>query len=157
MSKKGKDFKMPTPLFSRAIYENLGAIAINEYRKITFDKSNPKMANKQSFPKYSKGYEKRKATGKINVGGQKRTVHGGYARSVAPVAVGGLLLDTQHSVSPANNAIYIGWTSHAYKVDHLRKMGRILTSRSNPINPDVIKKMMLYTLVGMLKQIRLIG
>ena len=114
MSKRGKDFKMPTPLFGRPFYENLGAIAINEYRKITFDKSNPKMANKQSFPSYTSKYKDRKSTGKI-----KRSDKN-YSNSKAPVLTGDLMIDTQHSVSPKENAIYIGWTSHAYKVDHLR-------------------------------------
>ena len=56
MSKKGKDFKIPAPLFSKVFYETLGSVAVNEYRKITFDKSNPKMSNNSPFPRYSSGY-----------------------------------------------------------------------------------------------------
>ena len=136
MAKKGKDFKLPTPMFNKAFYNIIGTIAINEYRKITYDKSNPKMADDRSFPKYSKSYETRKKSNKL------KRQNSQYAQSTAPVVSGDLLLDTQHTVSPEDNAIYIGWTSHAYKLDHLRKMGRILTSKSNPINPNVIKKIM---------------
>ena len=137
MSKKGKDFKIPTPLFSNQFYNLLGSVAVNEYRKITFDKSNPKMADGSNFKKYtSKTYESRKKANKL------RRQDGSYSNSTAPVLSGDLMLDTKHSVSPKENAIYIGWTSHAYKVDHLRKMKRVLTSKAHPINPDVIKKMM---------------
>ena len=137
MSKKGKDFKMPSPLFGKVFYETLAGVAVNEYRKITFDKSNPKMADGSDFKKYtSKSYENRKKANKL------RRQDGSYSNSTAPVLSGDLMLDTKASASPKENAIYIGWSSHAYKVDHLRKMGRILTSKSNPINPNVIKKLM---------------
>ena len=137
MSKKGKDFKMPSPLFGKVFYETLAGVAVNEYRKITFDKSNPKMSDCKQFKKYtSKTYESRKKANKL------RRQDGSYSNSTAPVLSGDLMLDTKASASPKENAIYIGWSSHAYKVDHLRKMGRILTSKSNPINPNVIKKLM---------------
>ena len=63
MAKKGKPFEIPSPLFGKEFYNRLASVAVNEYRKITFDKSNPKMANKQPFPKYSKGYERAKSKG----------------------------------------------------------------------------------------------
>ena len=140
MSKKGKDFKMPDPLFSFAFMNHLGAEIRDEYKAYTFSKSNPRMANKQSFPKYSKGYEKRKATGKITINKLKMTIEGGYERSKAPVATGALKLDTKHKAG--KNFIDIGWDAQEYKVKHLRKMGRILTDRSNPISDDVLKKIM---------------
>jgi len=140
MSKRGKDFKMPKPLFSFAFMNHLGAEIKDEYKEYTFNKSNPRMANKQSFPKYSKGYEKQKATGNISVNRQRRKIEGGYERSKAPVATGGLKTDTQHKAG--KDFIDLGWSSHAYKVKHLRKMGRILTDKGNPISDDVLKKIM---------------
>ena len=154
MARKGKPFEIPFPLFGKVFYETLAGVAVNEYRKITFDKSNPKMANKQPFPKYSnKGagvgwrtingkkvfidsYENRKKTGKL------RRQDSSFANSTAPVLTGDLMLDTKASAAPKENAIYIGWSSHAYKLDHLRTNKRILTSKTYPINPDVIKKIM---------------
>ena len=137
MARKGKPFEIPFPLFGKVIYETLAGVAVNEYRKITFDKSSPKMANKQPFPKYtSKSYQNRKQTNKL------KRQDSSYANSTAPVVTGDLMLDTKASAAPKENAIYIGWSSHAYKLDHLRTTKRILTSKTYPINPDVIKKMM---------------
>lgn len=136
MAKKGKDFKMPDPLFSFAFMNHLGAEIRDEYKDYTFNKSNPRMANKQPFPKYSKGYEKQKATGRVN----KKTVEGGYERSTAPVSSGKLKLDTKHKAG--KNFIDLGWDAQEYKVKNLRKMGRVLTSSSNPISHDVLKKIM---------------
>ena len=143
MAKKGKPFEIPSPLFGKEFYNRLAGVAVNEYRKITFDKSNPKMANKQPFPKYSKGYENRKQTNKL------KRQDSSFANSTAPVVTGDLMLDTKASAAPKEDAIYIEWSSHAYKLDYLRNIksanapeGRILTSKKYPINPDVIKKIM---------------
>ena len=138
MAKKGKDFKIPDPLFSADFLRDLAEKAKDEYKKITFDKSSPKMADGKPFPKYSKVYKERKRGGKIS------RSRGEYANSTAPVLTGDLALDTDASYSVSKNAIYIGWTSHADKVDWLRNMkpARILTSRSHPINPKILDKIM---------------
>ncbi len=145
MPEKGKRFKMPDPLFSAKFLQTLAEKAKNEYRKITFDKASPKMANGQSFPKYSKGYEKQKKSGRI--GSKKKGfthVSGGYQTSTAPFVRGDLHNDTTAGHSVSKSAIYIGWTSHANKIDWLRDMKptRILTSKSHPINPKILDKIM---------------
>ena len=132
----GKGFVMPDPLFSAGFLQYLAETAKNEYKKITFDKSSPKMADGKPFPKYSKVYKERKRGGKIS------RSRGEYANSTAPVLTGDLALDTDASYSVANESIYIGWTSHSNKVDWLRDNGRILTSRSHPINPKILDKIM---------------
>ena len=133
----GKKFKMPNPLFGKGAYEKLAALAVNEYRKITFDVNNPTMANKKKFPKYkSKSYEKRKESNQLN------RQDGSYAKSTAPVVSGDLMLDTKGDYSAKDNSIYIGWNAEDNKIDWLRDNGRILTSKQYPINPDVVKKMM---------------
>ena len=149
MAKKGKPFEIPSPLFGKEFYNRLASVAVNEYRKITFDKSNPKMANNKPFPKYSKGYERAKSKGEIRVAEQIKKIQGGFERSKAPVATGALWRNTDAVASPKENAIYIGWKGESYKLDYLRNIksanapeGRILTSKKYPINPDVIKKMM---------------
>ena len=125
----GKKFKMPNPLFGKGAYEKLAALAVNEYRKITFDVNNPTMANKKKFPKYkSKSYEKRKESNQLN------RQDGSYAKSTAPVVSGDLMLDTKGDYSLKHESIYIGWNAHANKIDWLRDMSpeRILTSKAHP-------------------------
>ena len=50
--------------------------------------------------------------------------------------------DTNVSASPKENAIYIGWNTHAYKVDHLRAMDRVLTDKNQAMPDSVMKKLM---------------
>ena len=133
---KGKRFKIPTPIFDRKAFEIFEAVAVNEYRKITFDKSNPRMSDDKPFPKYtSVSYVNRKKANKL------KRQNGQYSNSTAPVVSGDLMLDTNSSFSVKDNAIYIGWSSHGYKIKHLSKNGRHLASESHPINPKVIKKL----------------
>ena len=132
---KGKKFKMPSPLFNKTFWNHFGAVAKNAYVGYIFDKSNPRMSNDRPFPNYSRGYEKKKKSGKI--GSEEKgftSVQGGYENSTAPVVRGDLRLDTNHSTDAKNNAVYIGWTSHANKVKWLRDMKpeRILTSKEHP-------------------------
>ena len=135
--KRSAKFDMPNPIFDEQSYTIFEAIIINEYRKITFDKSNPKMADGRRFPKYtSKSYENRK---KANMLKRQDT---SYSNSTAPVVSGDLMLDTDSSFSVKDDSIYIGWSAHANKLDWLRDNKRILTSKQHPINPNVIKKVM---------------
>ena len=125
---KGKQFKIPATLFNKDFWKHFGDVAVNAYRNHIFDKSNPRMSNDKPFPSYSAKYKKQKATGKIKLQNQS------YANSKAPFLSGNLSLDTKPDADAKNNAVYIGWTSHAYKVKHLREMGRprILTSKTHP-------------------------
>ena len=136
MAKKNKPYKSPSPLFDKTAFRHFETVVSNEYRKVTYDKSNPRMSNDEKFPKYSKPYETRKRNNKI------KRQNSSYANSTAPIATGDLMLDTNSDFNVREQAIYIGWTSHANKLEWLRKNGRFLTSRSNPINPRVIKKLM---------------
>ena len=137
---KGKRWKVDEPIYDATALAEISNVAVNEYRKITFDKNNAEMANKQKFPKYSKGYEKQKQSGKI---ASKKTgftsVAGGYENSTAPFVRGDLHNDTQPAFSERKQEIYIGWSSHAKKIEWLRKSGRILASKSHPVHPKVIK------------------
>ena len=45
MAKKGKPYKSPSPLFDKTAFRHFETVVSNEYRKVTFDKSNPKMSN----------------------------------------------------------------------------------------------------------------
>ena len=130
---KGKRWKVDEPIYDAEALAQISNVAANEYRKITFDKDNAEMANKQKFPKYEKNYENRKQSGGI------KRQDSSYASSTAPVLTGDLMKDTQPGFSERKQEIYIGWSSHGYKVKHLRKSGRILTSRSHPVHPKVME------------------
>ena len=136
MAKKGKPYKSPSPLFDKTAFRYFETVVSNEYRKVTFDKSNPKMSNDEKFPKYSKPYEIRKRNNKI------KRQNSSYANSTAPLATGDLMIDTKSDFNVKEQAIYIGWSAHANKVKWLRDNGRFLTSHTHPINPRVIKKLM---------------
>lgn len=136
MAKKSKPYKSPSPLFDKTAFRHFETVVSDEYRKVTFSKSNPRMSNDEPFPKYSKSYGIRKQSGKL------RRQNSGWANSTAPYVVGDLAFDTKSDFNVKEQAIYIGWTSHANKLEWLRKNGRFLTSRSHPINPRVIKKLM---------------
>ena len=134
MAKKGKDFKIPDNLFDKKFWTTFEAVAVDQYRKVIFDKSNPRMSNGKPFPKYSKGYEKIKSANQLS--GQDSN----YVNSTAPVVRGDLMEDTKSSADPRTFSVFIGWSSHAYKVDRLREKGRILTDRANPYPASAMKK-----------------
>ena len=159
MRQTGKKFKLPKTLFNKTFWNHFGAVAKNAYIGYIFDKSNPKMSNGKSFPEYSdygskwvtmnvkkqfkkdapkKGYSYKEA----KQGNMLKGLDGGFANSKAPVVSGDLWRDTQHSVDAKNNAIYIGWTSHANKVKWLRDMKpeRVLTSKAHPFPKKITAK-----------------
>ena len=136
MAKKGKPYKSPSPLFDTQAFRHFETVVSNEYRKVTFNKSNPRMSNDEKFPKYSKAYGSRKRADKI------KRQSGQYLQSTAPVVSESLMNDTNSSFNVREQAIYIGWTAEANKVKWLREQGRFLTSHTHPINPRVIKKLM---------------
>tara|TARA_R100001463_G_scaffold28889_2_gene66017 strand:- start:7859 stop:8410 length:552 start_codon:yes stop_codon:yes gene_type:complete len=159
MAKKSKPYKSPSPLFDKTAFRHFETVVSDEYRKVTFSKSNPRMSNDEKFPEYSnfkskwvtmnvkdkfkknapkKGYSYKEA----KEGDMLRKQNSGYVNSTAPVVSGDLMLDTKSDFNVREQAIYIGWTSHANKLEWLRKKERFLTSKSHPINPRVIKKLM---------------
>ena len=124
---------MPDPMFDSKFWNKFGLDAYKEYKKQTFNKSSPKMSDDKPFPRYSPAYKKAKAKGKM------KRQDSGYARSKAPVLTGDLMRDTQVSIEAKKNQVSIGWTSHADKVDHLRKNKRILTDNDNPYPKSILE------------------
>tara|TARA_R110001599_G_scaffold92673_2_gene242413 strand:+ start:1155 stop:1706 length:552 start_codon:yes stop_codon:yes gene_type:complete len=159
MAKKGKPYKHPSPLFDKKAFILFESVVQNEYRKVTFDKSNPRMSNDEKFPKYStypskwvtmnvkdsakktapkEGYSYEQA----KQGDMLKRLNSGYSNSTAPYVSGDLWRDTRADFSVKEQAIYIGWSAEANKVEWLREQGRFLASHTHPINPRVIKKLM---------------
>ena len=156
---KGKDFKLKTPIFNNKKMRILGAELVNAIRKVTFNKTNPRMSNNAPFPAYSdrgskwvtmnvkkkfkkgspkEGYSYEQA----KQGNMLRRQHSGYANSTAPYVSGDLMRDTNWDYSVKDNAIYIGWIAESNKVNHLRDMGRILTSHQYPYPKSELTKLM---------------
>ena len=147
MAKKTK-FKMPSPLFDKLFWQHFGMEAYTEYKKHTFDKSNPKMSDGNPFPKkYSNKYSKAKRSGKL------RRQDSSYRNSYAPVLTGDLMRDTQVSIDPKKNQVAIGWTSHADKVSHLRDNKRVLTDNTNPYPKDILQNKLLPKIVKHLNKV----
>ena len=136
MSKRGKDFKMNPPLLKSKDLDKMAHELVNAIRHITFNKSNPKMANDAPFPPYSAGYKNAKKTGKL------RRQDSSYASSTAPYLTGDLYRDLTPKKSNRGNKFSIGWNTHAYKIDSLEKKGRVLTSNANPVNPRAMARVM---------------
>ena len=136
MAKRGKDFKMNTPFLKSKDLDKMAHELVNAIRHITFNKSNPKMANDAPFPSYSVGYKKSKKTGKL------RRQDSSYASSTAPYLTGDLYRDLTPKKSNRGNKFSIGWNTHAYKIDSLEKKGRVLTSNANPVNPRAMARVM---------------
>ena len=133
---KGKPIEFPTPLFSDKFWNDLGANLVNRYRHYIFDKTNPRDAYGKPFKEYSKGYTETKKTGNM------LRQDSSYANSKAPYLSGDLYNHLDHSLDAKNNTIYIGWIAQAYKINWLKKIGRILTDARYPLPKDVVDKAM---------------
>lgn len=146
MAKK-KKFEIPSPLFDKKFWNKFGLDAYKEYKKHTFNSSNPKMSDDNPFPKYSPAYRKAKAKGELKRQDTR------YSRSTAPVVTGDLMKDTQVSIEADKNSVSIGWSSHANKVDWLRKNKRTLTDTNDPYPKSILQTKLLPQIVKHLNKV----
>ena len=84
------------------------------------------------FKAYTSKYGERKRANKF-----KRQASD-YASSNAPVLTSDLLRDYS-LIKTASRGFQIGWTTLGARVEALKKMGRVLTSKSQPMPDGVIK------------------
>ena len=84
------------------------------------------------FKAYKSKYGERKRANKF-----KRQASQ-YANSNAPVLTSDLLRDYS-LIKTASRGFQIGWTTLGARVEWLKKMGRVLTSKSQPMPDGVIK------------------
>ena len=84
------------------------------------------------FKAYTSKYGERKRANKF-----KRQASD-YANSKAPVLTSDLLRDYS-LIKTASRGFQIGWTTLGARVEWLKKMGRVLTSKSQPMPDGVIK------------------
>ena len=94
------------------------------------------------FDKPFKDYKKNKKG--ISVYGERKRANkfkrqaSQYANSKAPVLTSDLLRDYS-LIKTASRGFQIGWTTLGARVEWLKKMGRVLTSKSQPMPDGVIK------------------
>ena len=94
------------------------------------------------FDKPFKDYKKNKKG--ISVYGERKRANkfkrqaSQYANSKAPVLTSDLLRDYS-LIKTASRGFQIGWTTLGARVEALKKMGRVLTSKSQPMPDGVIK------------------
>ena len=108
----------------------IGANVRDRYRKHIFQDA--KDINDKQFKAYSAEYGARKRADKF-----KRQASQ-YKNSKAPVLTSDLLRDYS-LVKTMKNGFQIGWTTLGARVEWLKKMGRVLTSKSQPMPDGVIK------------------
>ena len=130
---KGKPVDFPNPLFNSDFFDDLGNNLVNQYRHYIFDKTSPRDAYGKPFKEYSAGYKKSKNTGKMF------RQDSSYANSKAPILTGDLLNDFGSHFVVKNNGVELGWASQGAKIEWLKKMGRVLTSKDQPLPKGVIQ------------------
>ena len=108
----------------------IGANVRDRYRKHIFQDA--KDINDDNFEPYSKGYGERIRADKF-----KRQASQ-YANSKAPVLTSDLLRDYS-LIKTSSTGFQIGWTTFGARVEHLRKMGRVLTTSDKPLPTKVFK------------------
>ena len=101
----------------------------DQYRKHIFQDA--KDVFDKPFKAYSKLYGERKRANKF-----KRQASN-YANSKAPVLTQELLNDYS-LIKTMRNGFQIGWTTFGARVEWLKKMGRVLTTKSQPMPDNVI-------------------
>ena len=118
-------------MLDATFFRRVGPNVRDRYRKHIFQDA--KDVFDKPFKKYtSKQYEQRKRANKF-----KRQASQ-YKNSKAPVLTSDLLRDYS-LVKTMKNGFQIGWTTYGGRVDHLKKMGRVLTTKQQPLPEGVSK------------------
>ena len=107
----------------------IGANVRDRYRDHIFRKA--KDVYGRAFKKYSKEYGIKKRANTF-----KRQASQ-YANSNAPVLTSDLLRDYS-LIKTSSNGFQIGWATLGARVEHLKKMGRVLTAPNQPLPKGVI-------------------
>ena len=102
------------------------------YRKHIF--KDAKDVYDRSFDGYKSPYKERKESGKI----PRQATE--YAGSKAPVLTSDFLRDFSLMGTTANS-FRMGWSSQVEKVDHLAKMGRVVSAPRQPL-PDKVEDLL---------------
>ena len=132
-TKKGPAFNIKTPVFHRLSFWNtLAAEVRNQYREHIFNITNPRDVYNRRM-KNSKAYSEQKAKNNF------KNQDGSYKNSAAPVLTGDLYRDTQSYGDVKQQSIFIGWTTHSWKLDSLKERGKVLTAKDKPLPDKIVK------------------
>ena len=115
-------------MLDATFFRRVGPNVRDRYRDHIFKKA--KDVYGKPFKKYSKKYGEKKRANTF-----KRQASQ-YANSNAPVLTSDLLRDYS-LIKTSTNGFQIGWTTFGARVDHLKKMGRVLTAPNQPLPKGV--------------------
>ena len=116
-------------MLDATFFRRIGPNVRDRYRKHIF--KDAKDVFGKPFKAYKSKYGQRKRANKF-----KRQATQ-YANSKAPVLTSDLLRDYS-LIKTATSGFQIGWTSLGARVEWLKKMGRVLTTKSQPMPDGVI-------------------
>ena len=117
-------------MLDATFFLKVGPNTRDRYRKHIF--KDAKDVYDAPFKGYSNEYGERKRANKFK--GQASQ----YAGTTAPVLTSALLLDYS-LIKTSSGGFQIGWIKEGAKVEGLKRMGRVLTSKSKPLPNGVIK------------------
>ena len=117
-------------MLDKTFFLRVGPNVRDRYRQHIFKKALDVFG--KPFKAYTSKYGERKRANKF-----KRQASD-YANSKAPVLTQQLLNDYS-LIKTASRGFQIGWTTLGARVEALKKMGRVLTSKSQPMPDGVIR------------------
>ena len=117
-------------MLDKMFFIKIGPNVRDRYRQHIFKKALDVFG--KPFKAYTSKYGERKRANKF-----KRQASD-YANSKAPVLTQQLLNDYS-LIKTASRGFQIGWTTLGARVEALKKMGRVLTSKSQPMPDGVIR------------------
>ena len=115
-------------MLSKGFFYKVGPKIRDAYRKHIFKDGRDVFNN--PFKSYKSPYKERKESGKI----PRQSTE--YAGSKAPVLTSDFLRDFSVLGTTANS-FRIGWSSQGEKVEHLARMGRVVTAHNQPLPSKV--------------------
>tara|TARA_Y100001963_G_scaffold160246_1_gene269594 strand:- start:5828 stop:6259 length:432 start_codon:yes stop_codon:yes gene_type:complete len=118
-------------MLDKRFFEKYGPDVVSKFRKHIFEDAKDVFGNK--FKKYSNRYGKLKRADKF-----KRQASE-FANSTAPVLTSDLLRDWKMVKEPYSSGFSFGTVAHGGKVKNLKRLGRVITTRSKPV-PDGVSK-----------------
>ena len=131
-------------MLSKKFFKRLGTKALKMYKAQIFDRATDVRGNK--FRGYSTEYGLKKRAGTLprQWAGSKGTT--------APVLTKGFMNNLKFR-GATNNQFKIGWDSRGGIVNHLAKLGRLVTTQKDPFPKDVVKEIERQTKREILRQI----
>ena len=117
-------------MLDKEFFDGIATEVVERYRKHTFVGAKDVYGKK--FKNYSTLYGIRKRANSFN------RQWGAYANTKAPVLTGDLLLDYGY-LKTENDRLEFGWSTYGARVEHLRKMGRVLTHKDSPMPIGIVR------------------